>query len=530
MKRLIISLASAALAVCWPAFADDDDDSYTPITECGTVITEPGLYKLVNNLTGCDVPDLFGRGIEYGVGIASDDVTLDLGKYAISCLRGGNQPFFTFGVFTEPFMSGVQIRGGAITSCDLGIQINQSTASSIKGVTLTGNGTGIELLAGADVEVKRNQIVGSSNDGIVAIPFFFGDYLGPGSGHRIHKNLITESVFQGIFAVGIEDSTISCNRADMNEGGIFLVTFGPGIPLRNSVQSNVANHNFATGIAAVGRAFDGFVFDPVPADNVFMRNTALSNPHADLFEGVFDFADGQFKPDPGGACSNSWKTNAYGTAISAAECIGAPKDFGGDDGSNGCAPEPDDQDTDANVLRDASFELQLPPEQGGWSVFDPNFSVFTSDQARSGSQSLFNTASFGVSGSFQTHSAEPGSIWRLTGYGLKSAPIFGGGAAFGIVQFTFFDELGNELGTVETAGQPFPALVSNRVDQFAPLDRWVFLDTGVGTAPEGTATIQAFTLYVDFSGNFGQGVYFDDLKLCELEEDGDALECKEVND
>lgn len=533
MKRLFLSLASAtslSLVVCPPALADDVDDSYTPITECGTVIYEPGHYRLVNDLIGCDVPDLFGRPIEYGVGIASDDVVLDFDGHVISCLRGGAQDFLTFGIFTEPLKARIQIRDGAVTSCNLGIEINQNDGSSINNMTLAGNGVGIELLAGSDVEVKRNSIIGSSGDGIVAIPFFFGEYLGPGSGHRIHKNLIVESVFGGFFAIGIEDSIISCNRADRNQDGIFLLTVGPGIPLRNMVHSNVTNDNVASGIAAIGRAFDGFVFDPIPADNVFKRNTALNNPQADFFEVVFDFADGQFKPDPNGLCPNTWKQNTYGAAISAEGCIGPPKSFGDDDGSNGCAPELDDDDEDENVLKDPSFELQLPTDQGGWSVFDPNQSWFTADRARSGQQSLLNTAFFGVAGSFQEFSAEPGSIWRLTGYGLTATPLFGGPAAFGIVQFSFFDEFGNDLGTVETAGQQFPALISNRVDQATPADRWIFLDTGIGTAPEGTATIQAFTLYIDFSGNFGQGVYFDDLKLCALEGDGNGLECMVFDD
>jgi hypothetical protein len=56
---------------------------------------------------------------------------------------------------------------------------------------------------------------------------------------------------------------------------------------------------------------------------------------------------------------------------------------------------------------------------------------------------------------------------------------------------------------------------------------WIFLDTGIATAPEGTSAVQAFTIYVDFSGsNTAQGVYFDDLTLCAVSgdnEEGSAL-------
>ena len=85
-----------------------------------------------------------------------------------------------------------------------------------------------------------------------------------------------------------------------------------------------------------------------------------------------------------------------------------------------------------------------------------------------------------------------------------------------MIQVTFFDIFGNDLGTVETAGNPFPALTSNPVDEMSTPGQWNFLDTGTATAPAGTAYIQAFTLYVDFSGNF-QGVYFDDVDLEVLE-------------
>jgi len=182
-----------------------------------------------------------------------------------------------------------------------------------------------------------------------------------------------------------------------------------------------------------------------------------------------------------------------------------------------------------NPLRDASFEQQLPPDEGGWTLFDE--SAFSSDQARSGSQSMFNaglsrTVAYPpffigtVSGSFQEFPAEPGSRWQLTGFGM--APIaLEGTPAFGIVQVSFFDADGKDLGTVETADSATPlAKTSNEVNNQTPVGEWIALDTGIATAPQGTAAVQAFTLYVDFSGSdTSQGVYFDDLRLCALEDD-----------
>ncbi|MCP4196781.1 MAG: hypothetical protein GY762_06480 [Proteobacteria bacterium] len=178
-----------------------------------------------------------------------------------------------------------------------------------------------------------------------------------------------------------------------------------------------------------------------------------------------------------------------------------------------------------NFLKDPGFELQLPPDQGGWILFDE--SMLSSKEARSGKHSMFNWGFSRnvpyppyfvgtVSGSFQEFPAGPGSRWRLTGYGAAPTQLKGG-PAFGIVQVSFFDALGNDLGTVETAGSSTPAKTSEQLNSQAPAGEWVFLDTGIATAPAGTATVQAFTLYVDFSGsNASQGIHFDDLSLSRL--------------
>ena len=188
---------------------------------------------------------------------------------------------------------------------------------------------------------------------------------------------------------------------------------------------------------------------------------------------------------------------------------------------------------DDSVLNDASFELKLSPKEGGWDLFET--SLFSDDQARSGSQSMFNaglskTVAYHpyfigiVSGSFQEHPAKPGSRWRLTGYGLTPAPLRGTPAS-GIVQLSFFDSDGKDLGTIETAESTTKAKTSNEVNNKTPAGEWVFLDTGIATAPEGTVAVQAFTLYIDFSGsNTTQGVYFDDLSLCAVDRIDDESE------
>lgn len=184
---------------------------------------------------------------------------------------------------------------------------------------------------------------------------------------------------------------------------------------------------------------------------------------------------------------------------------------------------------DADLLQDASFEKRLTPDEGGWILFDE--STISRQHARTGTQSMLNaglsrTVPYPphfigtVSGSYQEFPAEPGSRWQLTGYGM--APIaLEGTPAFGIVQVSFFDTDGTDLGTVETVdSETSLAKTSNEINSQSPVGEWIRLDTGIATAPAGTATVQAFTLYVDYSGSdTSQGVFFDDLRLCALGDD-----------
>jgi hypothetical protein len=163
---------------------------------------------------------------------------------------------------------------------------------------------------------------------------------------------------------------------------------------------------------------------------------------------------------------------------------------------------------------DPRFEHRTPSDHGGWILFGGRFS---SDQARSGNWSMLDQFC-GVhdgAGSYEQFPAAPGSRWRPTGYGFAPAQIYGDpNAIFGIIQVTFFDARGHDLGNVETSGAPFPAKTSGHIDGTTPPLQWQFLDTETVTAPAGAAFVQAFTVWIDFSGQgFCQGASFDDLRL-----------------
>jgi len=187
-----------------------------------------------------------------------------------------------------------------------------------------------------------------------------------------------------------------------------------------------------------------------------------------------------------------------------------------------------------SLLADPGFEHRPSSDDEGWTLFDQ--SRYSMDHFRSGRQSMFNWGYSrnvpyppyfigSASGSYQELPANPGSRWQLTGYGMTPTRLEGS-PAFGILQVSFFDADGKDLGTVETrGGNSAKAKTSNEVNGRTPVGEWIALDTGIATAPEGTATVQAFTLYVDYSGsNTSQGVYFDDLALCTVVSDATGCE------
>ena len=184
-----------------------------------------------------------------------------------------------------------------------------------------------------------------------------------------------------------------------------------------------------------------------------------------------------------------------------------------------------------NAITDPGFEIQGSGDAGGWRLFQ--ISMYSKNHARGGEWAMYNggysrrmaTPPYTIgndSGAFQEFTAEGGSRWRLTGYALTPTKLTGS-PAFGLIQLSFFDDKGKDLGSVETEGSISKAKLSDEVNSTSPVNEWIMLDTGTATAPEGTALIRAFTIFVDHSGsNASQGVYFDDLVLCEVGDDGEC--------
>ena len=326
MNKVFVLLA---LLLAFPlAWAGDD---FTPVTACGTVIDQPGHYRLVNDLSTTTIPD--PGGFVACVIIASDEVTLDLNGYTISCDL--DAPYFSFGVFSDYPNDGVKIMGGTVTDCVIGIEMSGNHSGTVKGMTMTENFLGLEIIAGSEVEIIKNKFLGNFETGIYATSWFFGDYVGPGLGHKFHKNLFVDQGFAGIETDGIEESVISCNRMEGNFVGLEMESPGFG----NTIRMNVANWNSEVGIIAIGIIFSPDFVWPIAAGNTFMRNTALYNGGYDLAEAFIDLPNGAafVLPD---SCHNTWQQNNYGYSFAVGDCIPPSKVFNEDN----CAPTYDDFD------------------------------------------------------------------------------------------------------------------------------------------------------------------------------------------
>ena len=348
MQRLLAALAIAlmmAIAYTAPVIADDDDEGFTPITDCGTVIDQPGNYRLANDLVLCATPSPDPNlPIVAGVIIASDDVVLDMDGHTISCDLGA--PFFSFGVLSDFQNAGVKIMDGTVTNCLIGVEMSGNHNGVVRDMKIVANVFGMEVIAGSKVKVKNNEITGNFEIGVVATSFFFGGYVGPGLGHKFQRNLMADNGFFAMIANGLVESDISCNRMDRNYGGLQLES--PGTD--NTIRKNVATDNLEVGIAAVGIIGEDFV-QPVPAGNTFKRNIALGNGADDLAEVSIVIPSDPLEFVFPEACQNMWKNNHYVTSNALEGCIPPPRYFDDDDDSDICAPgfdHDDDSDSDSD--------------------------------------------------------------------------------------------------------------------------------------------------------------------------------------
>ena len=126
------------------------------ITECGTVIDEPGKYRVMNDLLACP----FAEG---GVIILASDVTLDLRGHTISCELDPAGLIPAGGVIVGWFVGGVQnvrIHNGTVTGCDDGILLAFTDGVRVMKMNLENNiAGGITLALANNSEIRNNRLM-----------------------------------------------------------------------------------------------------------------------------------------------------------------------------------------------------------------------------------------------------------------------------------------------------------------------------------------------------------------------------------
>lgn len=283
-QTLIFTLLMVAFA-CTPALADP----VIQITQCGTVISQPGHYILANDLvcgaspvgpvthlapvtptsstlataTAPMITPHPPASSPDGIDIITDHVDLMLNGHTISG-DGSNSVGINVGLGIASGTSHINIVGpGTITGFNVGIGFSQVSHSTIKDVTATDNFAAFVVV-----------------DGGCTLPC-------PSTKNDLHGNTAAFSEF-GFILLASNDNTLRDNNVSSSGGGI--VVDGNS----NDVRQNTASGNIL-GIVA-GIFFAG------ATDNDITHNTALNNIEIDL-------------ADSNGNCtSNTWKHNTFGTA------------------------------------------------------------------------------------------------------------------------------------------------------------------------------------------------------------------------
>ena len=163
-----------------------------------------------------------------------------------------------------------------------------------------------------------------------------------------------------------------------------------------------------------------------------------------------------------------------------------------------------------NLLSNADFEAGLT----GWSSFGNAFAESANPPANvplSGTQlcSMFGNFSggFNVSGIFQSFPATDGDSFTIDAWSRQSSgdPLAGIGAPndnWVVMKMAFFDAGGTEIGAAE----------GTILDGNSPTDTWIDNAPVTGTAPAGSASVQALILYLQ-PGNAGGAAKIDDVSF-----------------
>lgn len=280
------------------------------ITECGTVITKPGNYKVKNDLT-CP-PDV------QAVEINASKVKLDIKGHTITCDASGLEKVgaVLVGWTAVERIEKVRITNGTVVGCHDGILLYGTRDVSVTKVATAGNiDGGITLVAAEKSVIMKNRSE--------------GDYIGirsyGGQDNRISQNSVNYSL-TGIDLYAETDSLISCNLLDQNYYGLALgPMFDPSVDFTstgNVILGNQADNGLA-GILLYGAGTpDDGLWYSLSNDNLIQHNSATGNGFVDLAETLYNPLTGDLYIEDGATCQNKWKRNRFDTQMGPDGCIG----------------------------------------------------------------------------------------------------------------------------------------------------------------------------------------------------------------
>ena len=297
------------------------------VTECGTVLTEPGNYKLANDLLDCP---------EHGISIEGSDITLNLMGHEISCPNGW------IGVFLigtdETTVKNITVKNGHVSNCGEGIALWFAEDSKVMNMTSTDNqGSGIAVWASSNNVIMHNYAHGNGSDGILS-------WQSSGNLFKHNTSMVSRDDWTGagIALDGETDSRIMCNRLQGNVEGIFVYGGSSG----NLLRGNLVSGNQYAGILLMGLYWQ----DPeppyeeyyyaMPSGNTIRANILGDNP-SDLWEAYWDEVGDNVLLNPDGICMNTWEKNQFQTEYGPAGCFGIPVEL---DEKDVCALDDDHDD------------------------------------------------------------------------------------------------------------------------------------------------------------------------------------------
>src|SRR5215472_16462439 len=228
-------LAGMALLFAAQTARTDDNDDHKPtaISDCGTVITDPGRYFVARDLKDC--PD-------FAISISVSHVEVELRGHTLQGTMGDNGINAKGG---DTGLSELKIEGpGTITGFLAGINFGNVHHSRVQGLVLVRNNFGMTLNSGdftsdsaaestfsTENEIRDNVVTANTNHGIT---------VNGGSQNRFIRNNLSGNGTHGLYLFSAQNNIARENSADMNGGS--------GIDIADLTGSgNQVDHNIALG-------------------------------------------------------------------------------------------------------------------------------------------------------------------------------------------------------------------------------------------------------------------------------------------